>query len=83
MPLLRHFWDLVDGHAHIAPGHRAGRLKQWLNYLRRRYPQAEAVYADVRTINDPVLVRRRLLASFDAGRPTDRIGLDGTSQHAA
>ncbi len=65
LPLLQHFWNLIDGHADIAPRHRAGRLKQWLNYLRRRYPEAEAVYAEVRTVNDPVVVRQRLLAAFD------------------
>ncbi|MEP7298724.1 MAG: tRNA-dihydrouridine synthase, partial [Burkholderiales bacterium] len=53
-PLLAAFWGLVSGH--IEPRHRAGRLKQWLNYLRRRHPQAEAAYAAVRTINDPAIV---------------------------
>jgi len=53
-PLLAAFWSLVCGH--IEPRHRAGRLKQWLNYLRRRHPQAESAYAAVRTINDPQLV---------------------------
>jgi tRNA-dihydrouridine synthase C len=50
-PLLAAFWRLVCGH--VEPRARAGRLKQWLNYLRRRHPQAEAAYAQVRTINDP------------------------------
>jgi tRNA-dihydrouridine synthase C len=50
-PLLGAFWALVSGH--IEPRARAGRLKQWLNYLRRRHPQAEAAYATVRTVNDP------------------------------
>ena len=58
LPLLREFWFLIQ--AHIEPRARAGRLKQWLNYLRRRHPQAEAAYAAVRTINDPVLVFERL-----------------------
>ena len=57
-PLLAAFWLLVCGH--IEPRARAGRLKQWLNYLRRRHPQAEAAYAAVRTINDPQLVAARL-----------------------
>ncbi|MBT9456244.1 MAG: tRNA-dihydrouridine synthase [Burkholderiaceae bacterium] len=64
LPLIQHFWGLID--THIEPRHRAGRLKQWLNYLRRLYPEAEAVYADVRTVNDPALVRARLHRSFDA-----------------
>jgi tRNA-dihydrouridine synthase C len=53
-PLLVRFWALVCGH--IEPRARAGRLKQWLNYLRRRHPEAEALYAAVRTINDPQIV---------------------------
>ena len=57
-PLLAAFWVLVCGH--IEPRARAGRLKQWLNYLRRRHPQAEAAYAAVRTINDPHAVAQRL-----------------------
>jgi len=57
-PLLAEFWQLVA--ARIEPRARAGRLKQWLNYLRRRYPEAQDAYAAVRTINDPVLVVERL-----------------------
>lgn len=57
-PLLAAFWSLVCGH--IEPRARAGRLKQWLNYLRRRHPQAEVAYAAVRTINDPQQVADRL-----------------------
>ena len=54
LPLIRDFWRLVA--AHIEPRARAGRLKQWLNYLRRRHPQAEAAFALVRTVNDPLRV---------------------------
>ena len=57
-PLLAAFWRLVCGH--IEPRARAGRLKQWLNYLRRRHPQAEAAYAAVRTVNNPALVAAML-----------------------
>ena len=32
------------------PRQRAGRLKQWLNLLRRRFPEAEAAYQQVRTL---------------------------------
>ena len=58
LPLMRAFWFLIE--THIAPAARAGRLKQWLNYLRRRHPQAEAAYAAVRTLNDPVRVALQL-----------------------
>lgn len=50
-PLLKAFWDLVC--AELAPRYRPGRLKQWLNYLRRRFPEAEAAYAELRVVNDP------------------------------
>lgn len=49
-PMLAVFWQLICGH--IAPKARAGRMKQWLHYLRRTYPQAEAAYMQVRTLTD-------------------------------
>jgi tRNA-dihydrouridine synthase C len=33
--------------------HRAGRLKQWLNLLRRRYPEAQTAFDELRTTTDP------------------------------
>jgi tRNA-dihydrouridine synthase C len=36
----------------VAPRHRGGRLKQWINQLRRRHPQAQALYDAVRTLHD-------------------------------
>jgi len=61
-PLVAEFWRLVS--RHIEPRARAGRLKQWLNYLRRGHPQAEAVYAEVRTLNDPDEVLKVLRATW-------------------
>ena len=57
-PLLADFWQIVG--TRIAPHHHAGRLKQWLNFLRRRHPQAQDAFASIRTINDPALVARQL-----------------------
>lgn len=48
--LLRLYARLIEGH--VVPRHRAGRLKQWLNYLRHRYPVAETAYQALRTEND-------------------------------
>ena len=62
-PLLAAFWQLVC--AKIEPKARAGRLKQWLNYLRRRHPEAEVAYQQVRTVNDPQV----LAALLGIGRP--------------
>ncbi|CAN0288802.1 unnamed protein product, partial [Phaeothamnion confervicola] len=67
LPFVADFWRIVG--AHIAPHHHAGRLKQWLNFLRRRYPEAQQAYAAVRTINDPALVTRQLFAHADAQFP--------------
>ncbi len=53
-PLLAAFWHLVCGQ--VEPRARAGRLKQWLNYLRRSHPQAHVAHAAVRTVNDPARV---------------------------
>jgi len=60
LPLMAEFWRLVA--TRVEPRHRAGRLKQWLNYLRRRYPQAQAAYDELRTINDPRVIGERLFA---------------------
>ena len=53
-PLLNDFWALVS--TRVEKKHRAGRLKQWLNFLRRRYPEAEAIYAELRTVNDAAFI---------------------------
>jgi tRNA-dihydrouridine synthase C len=49
-PLLAVYWDLV--HGHVVARHRAGRVKQWLHYLRRAHPEARAVFEQVRTLTD-------------------------------
>ncbi len=69
-PLLGRYWRRIEGH--VAPRHRAGRLKQWLNLLRRRFPEAQAAFDAVRTTNEPAQVERLLGFSRpaqDAGRP--------------
>jgi tRNA-dihydrouridine synthase C len=54
LPLIEDFWHLVR--ARLERRQQAGRLKQWLNFLRRRYPQAELAYMALRTVNDPALI---------------------------
>ncbi len=51
-PLLARYWALIALQAE--PRHRAGRLKQWLNLLRRRHPEAQLAFDAVRCINDPL-----------------------------
>ena len=48
LPHLADFWRLVC--RDLEPMQRAGRLKQWLNLMRRRFPEAEAAYQQVRTL---------------------------------
>ena len=50
LPHIGAFWHLVC--EDLEPRQRAGRLKQWLNLLRRRFPEAEAAYQHVRTLTD-------------------------------
>jgi tRNA-dihydrouridine synthase C len=49
-PLLPRYAELVR--PRVEPRHRAGRLKQWINQLRRRFPEAQALYEAVRTLHD-------------------------------
>lgn len=53
--LMPVFWQSVC--ARVAPRHRAGRLKQWLNYLRQTYPEAQATFEALRPVQDPVQIQ--------------------------
>lgn len=57
-PLLPYYCDLVE--AKVESRHQAGRIKQWLNYLRKRHPQAQAAYDQIRTVTDPRTVKTLL-----------------------
>jgi tRNA-dihydrouridine synthase C len=59
-PLIAEFWHIVC--ASLDRRQQAGRLKQWLNFLRRRHPQADIAFLAVRTLDDPVAVTQWLLA---------------------
>lgn len=54
LELMQSFWLQVR--AKVEPRHQAGRLKQWLNLLRRQFPQAAQAYAELRTVREPALV---------------------------
>ena len=49
LPLIADFWQLVC--SRLERKQQAGRLKQWLNFLRRRYPEAEVAYMALRTLD--------------------------------
>ena len=54
--LLLAFWQQVG--LRVDKRHRAGRLKQWLNYLRRHYPQAQQAFDELRLTNDADAIQR-------------------------
>ncbi len=58
LPLIAEFWTLVC--ATLEERQKAGRLKQWLNFLRRRYPEAEDAFQTLRTVTDLAEIDRWL-----------------------
>ncbi len=50
LPHVASFWALVC--SRLDQRSRAGRLKQWLNFLRRRFTEAETAYQLLKTQND-------------------------------
>ena len=62
LPRLAQYWQRTA--CFVAPKHRAGRIKQWLNLLRRRFPQAQIAFEAVRETNDPLAVQTRLFAGL-------------------
>ena len=72
LPFLAEFWWLVC--SRLDARSRSGRLKQWLNFLRRRFPEAETAYQALKTVNDPLLIDvwlAGLQAESDAAPNTD------------
>jgi tRNA-dihydrouridine synthase C len=53
--LMPGFWQNVC--SRVVARHRAGRLKQWLNYLRRTYPEAQAAFDELRPVHDATRIQ--------------------------
>jgi tRNA-dihydrouridine synthase C len=64
MPRIADFWARVT--ERVEPRHRAGRLKQWLNLLRRRYPEAQRAYDELRLVNDPARLAAAMFGTVAA-----------------
>ena len=47
--------------------HNVSRLKQWLVYLKRHYPEAEKLFCQIRTLNDPLQVISLLSNTISSG----------------
>ena len=54
LPLVADFWERLGPEFPVR--YRTGRFKQWLNLLRRRYPEAQAAWDLVREVDDPARV---------------------------
>ena len=61
-PSLLSYWRRVR--QAVQPKHQAGRIKQWLHYLRRRHPEAEPLYQQLRTVSNAVEFDRQLHAAL-------------------
>ena len=53
-PHLADFWNLVR--TSLDRKKHAGRIKQWLNFLRHRYPEAQLAYEKLRVIDNPLQI---------------------------
>jgi len=78
LPLLADYWARVR--EDVTPRHAPGRLKQWLNLLRRNYPQAETLFRQLRELRDAGDLDRALAACVETFEPTQaRSGATSTS----
>lgn len=57
-PLVVDFWQ--QARRKLKPGYAPGRLKQWLKALARNYPEAAALFADVRREMDALRIDQLL-----------------------
>lgn len=64
LPLLAEFWRIVCDR--LERRSQAGRFKQWLNFLRRRFPEAEIAYQQLKTLNDPKVIDAWLAGAVKA-----------------
>ena len=53
-PHIKAFWQLVR--STLERRQQAGRLKQWLNFLRRHYPEAQTAYEALKAQNDVTVI---------------------------
>ena len=69
VPQVQRFWVMVC--EDLEPRQRAGRLKQWLNLMRRRFPEAEIAYQEVRTQTD-----QRAITAWVEALPQRDLGVE-------
>ena len=57
--LLRDYFELLQ--VHYAPRYQGNPIKQWLVYLRQYFPQAAALFEQVKRLRDPQMIRAVLV----------------------
>jgi tRNA-dihydrouridine synthase C len=66
-PLVADFWWQVQ--RKVLSRHAPGRMKQWLNLLRRSQPRAETLYQEIRPMRHPAEIDAALLRHGIAAAP--------------
>jgi tRNA-dihydrouridine synthase C len=59
LQLLQAYFELLQ--ANYAPRYQGNPIKQWLVYLRQYFPQAAALFDQVKRLRDPQLIRAALI----------------------
>jgi tRNA-dihydrouridine synthase C len=67
LPLVVRYGQLIA--QRVEPRHRGGRIKQWLNMLRRRHPGAQQAYDAVRELSDAEEIQSALIGLAAAVHP--------------
>lgn len=57
-PIVQGYFERMV--AEMAPGYVHGRLKQWLNQMKRHYPQAEQLFLHIKMLRDIEALRQAL-----------------------
>lgn len=61
--LVQHYWRVVG--QRVQPRHRGGRIKQWLHYLARHYPEAQRQFDIIRRLNEPAELEAKLFDEWN------------------
>ena len=73
LPSLARYWEGVR--ERVLPIHAGGRIKQWLMLLRRHYPEAEALYQQLRPVKAAEDIDRLLVAAGLPPRATPALAV--------
>lgn len=64
---------------HVEARHRAGRLKQWFNYLRKAYPEGQKAFDAVRLMRDARQLQAWLSEQVGSGQSSTELALASQS----